>query len=165
MENTDINEPITFPVDEAADKPMVYHVPAGSYALTAWTVERGTSQKGDTKLNIKFGINGQGGKIWVYHNITLLPKDSPGHGIAIHALKTLGFAIDKSIVNFRPVDIIGRVCRADLIVIEKEATSKAGNPYLKQTNGIKTLQYAKAEDKPEMAPVVAEKEGFEPVPF
>lgn len=149
-ETMDINAPISYPVDEAADKPRTYHVPAGNYALTAWSVELGLSKNGDKKLNIKFGINGQNCGKWLFHNLTLLPKDNAGHGIAVHGLKTLGFSIDKSLVNFRPADIIGRVCRAELVVKEKDAVSNSGNHYTRYTNEIKSMAYALPDDKPEM---------------
>ena len=164
-ENTDINEPIGFPVDEAADKPRVYHVPAGNYALTAWSVERGLSKNGDPKLNIKFGVNGQNCTKWIFHNLTLLPITSPGHGIAVHGLKTLGFSIDKSMVNFRPADIIGRVCRAELVVKEKDAIAGSGNHYTKYYNEIKSMAYALPEDKPEMPAMPAPDLEKEEVPF
>jgi hypothetical protein len=166
-EITDINEPMSFPVDEAADKPRTFHVPAGSYALTAWSVERGLSKNGDPKLNIKFGINGQKCGKWLFHNLTLLPKDNAGHGIAVHGLKALGFAIDKSMVNFRPADIIGRVCRAELIVEEKDHVADSGTHYTRYSNKIKSIAYALPDDKPEMpapAPMPSPMDGND-VPF
>lgn len=162
-ETMDINETVNFTVDETADKPRTYHVPAGNYALTAWSVERGLSQKGDKQLNIKFGVNGQNCSKWIYHKLTLLPVGNPGHGIAVHGLKTLGFSIDKSMVNFRPADIIGRVCRAELVVKEKDAIANSGNHYTRHYNEIKSLAYAQPDDKPEM-PAMPEPDKEE-VPF
>ena len=150
MEKLDINEPITYDCDETKDKPMKFTVDNGNYALTAWNVEFSKSKAGDPLLNIRFGINGQGLSKWLYHYITLLPKASKGHGITIHALKTLGFSVDKSLVNFRPADIIGRVCRAELVTAEYDSVSNSGTPYKKQKNVIKEMQYALPDDKPEM---------------
>jgi hypothetical protein len=80
----------------------------------------------------------------------LLPKTKKGHGFAIHALKTLGFSVDKSVVNFRPSDIIGRVCRAEVRTEEYDTISAQGNPVTRSKNVIKDMLYALPDDKPEM---------------
>ena len=151
----DITQPIQWPCDPEQDKPLKFTVDDGNYALTAWNVELGKSKAGDQKLNVRFGINGQGGDKWLYHTITLLPKSSKGHGITVHALKTLGFSVDKSLVNFRPADIIGRVCRAEVRTAEYDTVSKAGDTCKRQKNVIADMLYALPEDKPEMPKTAA----------
>ena len=151
----DINQPINWPCDPEQDKPRKFTVDDGNYALTAWNVELGKSKAGDPKLNIRFGINGQGGDKWLYHTITLLPKESKGHGITVHALKTLGFSVDKSLVNFRPADILGRVCRADVITEEYPGVTNSGKEITKSKNVIKTMYYANPDDKPEQPKAAA----------
>lgn len=162
MNGEDINETINYECDPKADGPRKFTVPDGNYALTAWSVELGRSKNGDPKLNIKFGINGFERERWLFHSITLLPKTSKGHGIAVHALKTLGFSIDKSTVNFRPADIVGRVCRAEVLTQEYEGYSTSGAACTKSRNIIKEMLYALPEDKPEL-PAAAE--ASEEVPF
>lgn len=167
-EKIDPNQPIEWPCDPTQDKPRKFTVDDGNYALTAWNVDVGRSKAGDPKLNVRFGINGQNGEKWLYHTITMLPKTSNGHGITVHALKTLGFSVDKSIVNFRPADIIGRVCRADIITEEYEGITSSGNVITKSKNVIKTMYYATPEDKPEMPKPAApakDKAATEEVPF
>ena len=164
----DVNAPIEFPCDEKEDAPRVYTVPDGNYALTAWSVSLSKSRKGDPLMNVRFGINGHKGEKWLYHNITLLPKGSPGHGITVHALKTLGFSVDKSVVNFRPSDIIGRICRAEIKTEEYDGTTKSGNPIKKHKNVIKEMAYPDTADKPEMPPSPmdeTEKKNTEDLPF
>jgi len=162
MEKEDINQPINWPCDPKADGPRKFTVPNGNYALTAWEVSVSRSKKGNPLLNIKFGINGQNLSKWLYHYITLLPKESKGHGITVHAMKTLGFSVDKSLVNFKPADIIGRVCRAEVVTAEYEKTLTSGTVVMNEKNVISEMLYALPEDKPEM-PV--RKEETEEVPF
>ena len=151
----DITQPIAWPCDPEQDKPRKFTVDDGNYALTAWNVELGKSKKGDPKLSVRFGINGQGGDKWLYHTITLITKERHGHGIAVHALKTLGFSVDKSLVNFRPADILGRVCRAEVRTAEYDGVTRSGEPCKKQKNVIDTMSYALPDDKPEMPKAAA----------
>jgi len=163
-----------FQCDEQADTNggSKFTVPAGEYALTVWEVipdeehahaKLGapwrTSKNGDPQLNIKFGINEQGGKLWIFNPLTFIPKGQPGHGIIVHALKTLGAVIkDGQLINFKPSDLLGRVCRAELTLAIPD-----GGKYPK--NKIKTLDYAKPEDKPEMPAEVAQPADTDDVPF
>ena len=158
-EKMDINTPIPFDADPEQDKPRVFTVPDGQYALTAWALELKRSKNGDPLMNVQFGINGEKGSKWLYHYITLLPKASKGHGMTIHALKCLGFAIDKGIVNFKPADIICKVCRAELVTEKFESTSQIGKVTEKSKNVIKSMLYPTTEDLPEM-PIAKEEPAF-----
>jgi len=162
METENINQPINWPCDPKADGQRKFTVPDGNYALTAWEVSVSKSKNGDPLMNVKFGINGQDCKKWLYHNITMLPKASKGHGITVHAMKTLGFSVDKSLVNFKPADIIGRVCRAEVRTAEYDKTLNSGTVVKNEKNIITEMLYALPEDQPEMPVKVAE---TEEVPF
>ena len=79
--------------------------------------------------------------------------------------------MDKSLVNFVPADIIGKVCRAEIRTETFQATKQNGEVYDKSKNVIKEMLYPLETDKPEMnaAPTQeankADAEGFESVPF
>lgn len=132
-------ESIVFDCDPESDE-RGFTVPDGNYTLTVWEVTADKSKNGDPKLNVKFGVNGSGGK-WLWHNITLIPKGKPGHSIAVHALKTLGFSVDKSRVNLKPSDLIGKICRAEVY------TEKYNG---KSYNRIAEMLYADSKDEAEM---------------
>jgi hypothetical protein len=151
-------EEFVFDCDESSDSGGgKFTVPPGEYNLTVWDIlsdEKNIhpklgepwrcSKSGHPQLNVRLGINGQGGKLWVYNTLTFIPKDMPGHNIIVHSLKTLGAVIkDGKLVNFKPGDLVGRVCRAKLTL-----ETPAGSKYPK--NKISEMLYADPDVKAEM---------------
>jgi len=161
------NERIGWDCDPNADERGRFTVEDGQYVLTVWEVIAGTdgrfiqkSKNGDDKLNIKFGINGQGGTKWLFHNITFIPKGKSGHFIAVHAMKTLGISVDKGRVNLNPAELLGKVCRAE-ISTEEYPGPTGGKRY---KNVIREMLYPMPDDTPEL-PTKAEAKKEEEVPF
>lgn len=167
-------ERIGWDCDPNADEQRKFTVEDGQYVLTVWEVipdsdgrlVQKSKKAGDDKLNIKFGINGQEGAKWLYHNITFIPKGKPGHFIAVHAMKTLGISVDKGRVNLNPAELVGKVCRAD-IATEEYPGPNGGKRY---KNVIKEMLYPMPDDKPELpletaAAAAQQPAGDDDVPF
>lgn len=56
-------------------------------------------------------------RVRVWHYLTFLPPDNPGHGMALHALHAFGFPYDGDI-EVKAEDFIGRNVKVDLVVEE-----------------------------------------------
>jgi hypothetical protein len=49
----------------------------------------------------------------IFHSVTFIPKGQPGHGIAVHFLKTLGFKPDENgVIEFTTDDLINKQFKA-----------------------------------------------------
>lgn len=74
------------------DGPKGFLMPDGKYDFSIIGVEEKRSSKGNYMVSVKASVinnvnyNGQ----WVFHNVTFLPPDANGAGMAIHFLKTIG---------------------------------------------------------------------------
>jgi hypothetical protein len=76
-------------------------LPDGEYDVSIIDVELRETQKGYPMAAVKAQvINNQefNGK-WLFHNVTFMPEDAKGAGMAKHFLKSIGQPIDKPGVN------------------------------------------------------------------
>jgi len=103
-------------------------VPAGDYHLVIKDSEAKWTTKNDPMERVKCLID-EGfhkGRI-VWHNVTFLPKDNRGAGMAIHFLKTIGEPYEgKFLVN--TADWIGKRFLARIEVKIQEKGKNAGKP-------------------------------------
>lgn len=92
------------------DAPSRELLPNGPYTFSIIGVTEKKSSKGDYMVSVKCSVinnldhNGK----WVFHNVTFLPPEKPGAGMAIHFLKTIGQPWEKKF-EIKPDDWLGGI--------------------------------------------------------
>lgn len=82
-----------FNYDSRGVKPSTINepLPAGEYTFEIVKAEEGFTQKGLPMVKLMARVvEGECKGRGIFHNVTFLPNDSPGAGIAIHFLKSIG---------------------------------------------------------------------------
>ena len=66
-------------------------IPVGKYVLRIVDVKDGTTRNGDPMANVRFVVTeGSFAGRGIFHNVSFLPKDNDGAGIAKHFLHVIG---------------------------------------------------------------------------
>jgi hypothetical protein len=113
-------------------------LPPGDYELQITDTEERKTKNNDPMVNVTCEVinnpeyNGKN----IFHNVSFLPKDKPGAGMASHFLKSIGQPFEGTL-EINSDDWIGAKFRAK--IGEREYTKKDGITKAK-VNEIKTLK-------------------------
>lgn len=118
-------------------------LPAGTYDLQITDTEERKTKNNDPMVNVTCEVinNPEFNGKTIFHNVSFLPKDKPGAGMASHFLKTINQPYEGSI-EINPDNWVGEKFRAK--VGEREYQKKDGTKM--KTNEIK--QVLASEDVP-----------------
>ena len=103
--------------EEQANKNVPKLILPGEYEVTVEEIKDGTTQNGDPKVDMKLSVKGFNHQ-FVFDTITLFDKSNRGHGLTVHKLKCLGFAVDRSKINFDSDELVGKRCLAEIGIKE-----------------------------------------------
>ncbi len=111
-------------------------LPAGEYELQITDFKEGKTKNQDPIVNVKCEVinNPEWNGTNIFHNVSFLPKDKPGAGMASHFLKTINQPHEGAI-EVDPSEWVGEKFKAK--VGEREYTKKDGTQA--KTNEIKQV--------------------------
>ena len=114
-------------------------LPAGEYELQITDFKEGKTKNQDPMVNLTCEVinNADYNGTTVFHNVSFLPKDKTGAGMASHFLKTIGQPFEGA-VEVAPSDWIGEKFKAK--IGEREYKKKDGT--MAKTNEIKQVMEA-----------------------
>lgn len=118
-------------------------LPAGTYDFQITDIEERKTKNNDPMVNVTCEVinNPEFNGKTIFHNVSFLPKEKPGAGMASHFLKTINQPHEGAI-DVNPDNWVGEKFRAK--VGEREYTKKDGTKA--KTNEIK--QVLASEDVP-----------------
>ncbi len=112
-------------------------LPPGDYDLQITDFKEGKTKNQDPMVNVTCEVinnpdfNGK----WVFHNVSFLPKDKAGAGMASHFLKCINQPFEGAI-EVNPIDWVGEKFKAK--IGEREYDKKDGTKA--KTNEIKAVK-------------------------
>ena len=129
---------MSFPYDPAAPTAggNFKLLPAGEYELQITDFKEGKTKNQDPMVNVTCEVinNADYNGTTVFHNVSFLPKDKPGAGMASHFLKTIGQPFEGAL-EINPDDWVGEKFKAK--IGEREYKKKDGT--MAKTNEIKQV--------------------------